>query len=334
MKFESAIRQVSWKQCFLFVILASLMLSPTNSKAEADVEGASPWKMWLGGGGVFYEGDEPNESGQMYEFRLGYDLNPRITFEAGLGGAPFLEGNDFGAPSSREATFNGKNSPGENWFVKPNLNALYHIREEHEASWDPYLAIGAGALYYGKRREDSNWEGYAGLGGGIAYPINDAWSIRGDYQVAAAGEDGEVTQFALVFLSYDWSGRSGSGAGSGSEGALGGPSSSPLQTIYFDFDSSTLSGSSKTKLQQNAEWLKSNPDSDVSLEGHCDERGTNEYNMALGQRRAQSAYDYLKNLGVEKKRMSTNSFGEETPADSGHNEEAWSKNRRTESVVK
>lgn len=328
MKSEFSLKLSVWSK---LILILGVFLLPTEGFAmdESDF----PVKLWLGAGGVFYEADEANESGQLYELRAGYDLNPRFTLEAGLGGAPFLEGNDFGAPDPREATFNGKNSPGENWFLKPNFNVLYHFQEDKESQWDPYASVGGGAMYYGKRRDDSNWEAYAGLGGGLAYAINDAWTVRGDYQAVVAGEDSQINHHALLFFRYVW-GEGPFGHGSGKGGELGGPSTGPLQAIYFDFDSSTLTPPSKSKLKENAAWLQENPKTDVSLEGHCDERGTNEYNMALGERRASSAYEYLRSLGVPEEQMSRMSFGEELPADPGHTEESWSKNRRVESVAK
>ena len=103
---------------------------------------------------------------------------------------------------------------------------------------------------------------------------------------------------------------------------------SELKDVNFAFDSSALSASAKSVLGANAAWLKANSDRKVQVEGHCDERGTNEYNMALGNRRARAAYDHLRSLGIEAGRMTTISYGEELPLDPRHNEEAWAKNRR------
>jgi len=100
--------------------------------------------------------------------------------------------------------------------------------------------------------------------------------------------------------------------------------------IYFDFDKSDLKPEARVVLEKKAAWLRANPEYKVRIEGHCDERGTNEYNLALGERRANSASRYLNALGVSADRMSTISYGEERPADPGHNEEAWGKNRRDE----
>ena len=101
------------------------------------------------------------------------------------------------------------------------------------------------------------------------------------------------------------------------------------EDIYFDFDKSILSPSAQDNLLRKAEWLRENYDATVTIEGHCDERGTNEYNLALGDRRAESAKDFLSDLGIDPSRLSTISYGEERPVDPRHNEEAWAKNRRS-----
>ncbi|GAB4320432.1 MAG: hypothetical protein Kow0074_10730 [Candidatus Zixiibacteriota bacterium] len=103
-----------------------------------------------------------------------------------------------------------------------------------------------------------------------------------------------------------------------------------MQTIYFDFDKYNLRDDAKRGLEKNAEILKNNPGLRVVIEGHCDERGTNEYNLALGERRAKAARDYLIRLGIEADRLAIRSYGEERPVALGHNEEAWAQNRRAE----
>lgn len=107
-----------------------------------------------------------------------------------------------------------------------------------------------------------------------------------------------------------------------------------LGDIHFAFDKYDVSAEARGILTKNAEWLKGHSDRKVQIEGHCDERGTNEYNMALGAKRARAAYDVLHSLGVEETRMSTISYGEELPLDPRHNEEAWAKNRRDHFAVK
>jgi len=103
---------------------------------------------------------------------------------------------------------------------------------------------------------------------------------------------------------------------------------SPLEDIHFAFDDYSLTDTAKTILEKNAAWMRNNPNTKVRIEGNCDERGTNEYNMTLGERRANSAKKYLIKLGSKESLLSTISYGEEKPLDPGHNEEAWAKNRR------
>lgn len=97
--------------------------------------------------------------------------------------------------------------------------------------------------------------------------------------------------------------------------------------IYFDFDKFSLTPEAKEILAQKAEFLKGNTNVTIQIQGNCDERGTTEYNLALGERRAKVAQDYLMSLGIVKDRITTLSYGKERPIDSGHDEEAWSKNR-------
>jgi peptidoglycan-associated lipoprotein len=98
--------------------------------------------------------------------------------------------------------------------------------------------------------------------------------------------------------------------------------------IYFEFDSSALLPMAQETLSQKADYMLSNAGLSVTVEGHCDERGTDAYNLALGERRADAAKAFLVNLGVSASQVTTISYGEERPMDMGHNEEAWAKNRR------
>ncbi len=106
-----------------------------------------------------------------------------------------------------------------------------------------------------------------------------------------------------------------------------------IQDAFYDFDASTLSGEAQAALTASATWLKAHPSYNLLLEGHCDERGTEQYNLALGDRRANSARDFLATLGVESSRMRTVSYGEERPFAPGHDEGAWAKNRRAHLVL-
>ncbi|HKV11963.1 MAG TPA: peptidoglycan-associated lipoprotein Pal [Thermoanaerobaculia bacterium] len=106
-----------------------------------------------------------------------------------------------------------------------------------------------------------------------------------------------------------------------------------LGDIYFQYDEASLSGEARERLAQNARFLTQYPQFRVTLEGHCDERGTSEYNLALGERRAASVRDYLVSLGVTSDRLSTISYGKEKPACADEDESCWSLNRRAHPVV-
>jgi len=108
---------------------------------------------------------------------------------------------------------------------------------------------------------------------------------------------------------------------------------SPLKAVFFALDSNEVDSAGQQVLQADAEVLKKYPSWQVTVEGHCDERGTAEYNLALGERRAVSARTYLVSLGITADRIKTVSYGKEFPFDPGHDEAAWSKNRRAHFVV-
>lgn len=105
------------------------------------------------------------------------------------------------------------------------------------------------------------------------------------------------------------------------------------EDIHFAFDSFFLDAEAERILAQKAAWLQSNGDASVQIEGHCDERGTSAYNLALGERRANAVQEYLTVLGIAADRLSTISYGEEQPLDPGHDEAAWSRNRRAHFVI-
>lgn len=105
-----------------------------------------------------------------------------------------------------------------------------------------------------------------------------------------------------------------------------------LHTVHFDYDSATLSSDSRRQLADNANWIKANPKVTVQIEGHCDSRGSVEYNLALGERRAKAVKNYMVSLGLDSKRMTIISYGEEKPVATGDTEEAYAKNRRANFV--
>jgi peptidoglycan-associated lipoprotein len=107
-----------------------------------------------------------------------------------------------------------------------------------------------------------------------------------------------------------------------------------LKDINFDYDSADLSAEAKDILAGNEKWLEAHPDLNILIEGHCDERGTEEFNLALGEKRAKSVMDYMVSLGIGSGRLSVISYGESMPLDSGHDEAAWAKNRRAHFAIK
>ena len=106
-----------------------------------------------------------------------------------------------------------------------------------------------------------------------------------------------------------------------------------VRDAFYNLDDSTLSADAQAALSDSAAWLKKHPEYNLLVEGHCDERGTEQYNLALGDRRANSAKQYLATLGVDASRIRTVSYGEERPFDPGHDESAWAKNRRDHLVL-
>lgn len=152
-----------------------------------------------------------------------------------------------------------------------------------------------------------------------------ACAKRSESDLTAAGDETNGSNSAnggnIDSGSIDGSGRGGK-SGSGSAAGLG--------TIYFDYDSSKLSNETKQALKAAASSLKSKKSMTINIEGHADERGSNEYNLALGQRRANAVRDYLTALGLGKISLKTISYGEERPAVNGTDESAYAKNRRVE----
>jgi peptidoglycan-associated lipoprotein len=107
----------------------------------------------------------------------------------------------------------------------------------------------------------------------------------------------------------------------------------PLKMIHFDYDRYFIREDAKPVLDSNSGWLRKFQSAKILIEGHCDERGTEEYNLALGEKRAQSTFDYLVSLGISPQRIKVLSYGKSQPLDNGHNEVAWQKNRRAQFLV-
>lgn len=138
-----------------------------------------------------------------------------------------------------------------------------------------------------------------------------------------------VITLALVFLFSGCSFRTKKiGSGDEDEHIPYASAEGVLKNIYFDYDSFSLSSDARAVLDQNAEWLLKHGDARITVEGHCDERGTGEYNMVLGSNRAKAVHDFLRGKGIDGERMTVMSYGEELPLDPRSTEEAYAKNRR------
>lgn len=327
----SALLWLSMVALFTVCMLAVRPATAQNADASTDLP---PWTTWLGAGAYFFEGGQEYYPGQLYELKVGYDVQPQWTVEGTFGGMPFFEAKEF---SNRVGLYSdGIDTPGEGWGLLGQLDLLYHFNKDRRAKWDPYASVGGGLLWLNQDdlQDADEWQPYYGPGAGVSYNINESWAVRADYRFAFVDSEPNYNHQALALVGYRW-GASRAGMAAESKGLFEqGQGQGPLKTVYFDFDSSALSPASQTTLRQNVQWLQANGDKKVELQGNCDERGTNEYNMALGERRARSALEYMRTLGIPAERMSTVSFGEENPVDPGHNEEAWAKNRRVDSVVK
>ena len=128
-------------------------------------------------------------------------------------------------------------------------------------------------------------------------------------------------------------GSGGVGAGSGLYANAKEIAPGVIDRVFFDYDSAVITAEGQGTLERQAAWMKQNPNVSVTMEGHCDERGTREYNLALGERRAAAAKKYLVGLGVASSRISTISYGKERPAIIGSDESAWAQNRRAVTVI-
>src|SRR4029453_2598856 len=129
-------------------------------------------------------------------------------------------------------------------------------------------------------------------------------------------------------LSDETLGGAGGSLALAQQGRLGSGDTGPMRDIFFDYDSFELDETARQTLQESAAWLKNHPNARVEVEGHCDDRGTVEYNLALGAKRAAAAKNYLVALGIGRDRMTTISYGEELPVCHEETEECWSRNRR------
>ena len=166
----------------------------------------------------------------------------------------------------------------------------------------------------------------------LSEPVGSSTGQSGAGGQTVAGKDidkgkgGAITEESLAAGAKDQRG-SATSAGAG-ENQL----APELRDIFFEFDSYTVRTEDVPTLKAIAAWLSTRPKIVIAIEGHCDERGTTDYNLALGQKRAEAAKDYLARMGVSEKQLKTVSYGKEAPIDLGHTEQAWQKNRRVHFV--
>jgi peptidoglycan-associated lipoprotein len=151
--------------------------------------------------------------------------------------------------------------------------------------------------------------------------------LAGGYADRPVTEKDRATQLMLAKESSSKEALSKEGTGRETDAA------SALKDVHFDFDKYSLGSEDREILKGHADWLSKHGDYMVTIEGHCDERGTTEYNLALGERRAEEAKRFLVDLGVDEVRIKTISYGKELPLDPGHDEQAWAKNRRAHFTV-
>jgi peptidoglycan-associated lipoprotein len=321
---------MSISKLFSHVALSLVALGfATSASADHHID-YSGWNASLGGGAILFEGDEEVNATQMYGLTVGYDFNNRWTLEGNFAYLPYIKANtrDYLPPYPES----GFRLDGATWGLRFGTDLLYHLISNPASSFDPFVGLTAGMAYYGNRmRADHRWDPYAGLAAGMTYWLTRGFGIRGDYKLVVAGHDTEFNNLFLLSLTYSW-GRRAKAVSVESDSLSMGDVNPDLRPIYFAFDSSALSAQAKQVLKENADYLAENPGTKVVLEGHCDERGTEEYNLALGERRARSAFDYLRSLGVSSERMTTVSYGESRPVDTGKNEAAYARNRRVECV--
>ena len=192
------------------------------------------------------------------------------------------------------------------------------MRGTSSLKWAVLLLCVAALVAVGcAKKQTVKSEGAAGASGAAAPGTGDGAAVK---ESPVAPESGTPA------------GAPGSAAAAGV--AVTEETKSMFDDVRFDFDKSEVRQDGRRTCQDVADYLKKNPKARLLIEGHCDERGTSEYNMALGERRATAVMAYLGSLGVSKAKLSTVSFGKEKPLDPGHDEEAWAKNRRAHFVLK
>ena len=166
-------------------------------------------------------------------------------------------------------------------------------------------------------------------------PVVGTYDAEAERRAAEAARQREAERSGSIQEGslQETGGQQGQGPGAAADAVAAARRAFENEDIRFEFDSANLTAEAQQILRQKAQWLKENPRVTVIIEGHCDARGTNEYNLALGERRALSAQAYLVSLGIAENRLATVSYGEERPLDPSDTEAAWVVNRRAHFVI-
>ena len=227
------------------------------------------------------------------------------------------ESTEFTASSSSEGDFGGTGGPGDTGFF----------------SEEPILENGSGSSSFGSSSGSTGSGTSEGFGG--SGPGGMGGSGNGDMGSSSQANIGNGSSGSFDANPFDGgSGSSGSNDSGIQESRLQSfQASADLKDIHFKFDQYDLDGNTKAILKENASFLKSNPGLHVEIQGHCDERGTNNYNIALGERRAHSTKKYLVSKGVDSRKVHVISFGEEKPFCFASDESCWFQNRRAHFMV-
>ncbi|MDW7711759.1 MAG: peptidoglycan-associated lipoprotein Pal [Deferrisomatales bacterium] len=320
----------------LGLTLAAALLAVSPVPASANQKGAT--ELSLFGGAFIFDNSLDLDNGPVFGARIGQWLT-----------------RSWGA----ELSFAGVASEDESGSnVTPllgHLDGLYHFNPE--GRWIPYLAAGAGAISYDKSGNSSP-KFLVDYGAGLKVLMTENLALRLDARQPLSFDSTKANWAFTAGLSYLF-GKAAPAVAAEEPPPPPPPAPRPeeprpapvvtppppappppppappapvLRRIHFDFDRYTITPAAREILQGNADFLKANPGAKLEIEGHCDERGTVEYNLALGENRAKAAMQYLVDLGVSADRLRVVSYGKERPLDPRHNEEAWALNRRAEFV--